>query len=45
MNIAVCLLALCVLVALLPPRWDPAIRIKEWQIRRGKHPEARNKEE
>jgi hypothetical protein len=24
-----------------PPKWDPAILIKERQIRRGEHPEAR----
>lgn len=27
---------------LLPPRWDPAIRTKEWQIRKGIHPESRD---
>ncbi len=35
------LLGLVVLALIIPPRWDPAIRIKEWQIRRGFHPEAR----
>lgn len=34
------LLAICAVIVFLPPRWDPAIRIKEWQIRRGKHPES-----
>lgn len=41
MNIAVWLLIVIALIVLLPPRWDPAIRLKEWQIRRGRHPEAR----
>lgn len=35
------LIAVVLLVVLVPPRWDPAIRIKEWQIRSGLHPEAR----
>lgn len=34
-------MGLVVVTLLIPPRFDPAIRIKEWQIRRGKHPEAR----
>lgn len=28
------LIAACVVLVLLPPRFDPAIRIKEWQIKR-----------
>jgi hypothetical protein len=30
--------ALVVIIVLLPPRYDPAIRIKEWQKRRWKEP-------
>ena len=25
--------ALAAIIVLLPPRWDPAVRIKEWQIK------------
>jgi hypothetical protein len=32
---------LTVVIILLPPRWDPTIRIKEWQIKQGRHPESR----
>lgn len=35
-------LGLVAFFLLLPCRWDPAIRIKEWQIRSGVHPEARS---
>lgn len=35
------LIGLVILILLVPPRWDPAIRLKEWQIKRGWHPEAR----
>lgn len=28
------LIAACVVLVLLPPRWDPAIRLKEWLGRR-----------
>lgn len=28
------LLALVIILILLPPKWDPAIRIKEWQLKR-----------
>lgn len=24
------LIGLCVVLVLLPPKWDPAIRLKEW---------------
>ena len=34
------LIGVCVVLVCLPPRWDPAIRIKERQIRNGTHPEA-----
>ncbi len=34
------LVATCVVLALLPPNHDPAIRIKEWQISKGYHPES-----
>lgn len=34
------LIGLCLVLALLPPKWDPAIRIKKWQIKRGRHPET-----
>jgi len=33
-NGTIILLAICVILVLLPPRYDPAIRIKEWQIER-----------
>lgn len=29
------LLGACAVLILLPPHWDPAIRIKEWQIKKG----------
>lgn len=34
------LCGVCVVLVLLPPKWDPAIRIKEYQIRKGYHPES-----
>lgn len=34
------LIAACIILVLLPPKYDPAIRIKEWQIKRGIHPES-----
>lgn len=40
MNVGYVLIGLCIVLVLLPPRWDPAIRIKEWQIRKGTHPES-----
>ncbi len=30
------LIAICVLLVILPPRYDPAIRLKEWLERREK---------
>lgn len=30
MNWDYVLTGLCVILVLLPPRWDPAIRLKEW---------------
>lgn len=27
------LIAACIVLVLLPPKWDPAIRLKEWQMR------------
>jgi len=36
------LCGICVGLVFLPPKWDPAIRIKEWQIEQGFHPESRN---
>lgn len=38
--VAWALVAACVVIALLPPKWDPAIRLKERQIMRGEHPES-----
>lgn len=35
------LCGVCVVLVLLPPKWDPAIRIKEYQIKKGYHPESR----
>lgn len=35
------LISLVVLLIVCPPRYDPAIRLKEWQIKQGWHPEAR----
>lgn len=35
------LIIVCIILVLLPPAWDPAIRIKEWQIKQGGHPESR----
>lgn len=40
MTIEFALIALCVVLVLLPSKWDPAIRIKEWQIKKGIHPES-----
>lgn len=40
MTIEYVLIAICVILVLLPPKWDPAIRIKEWQIKKGFHPES-----
>lgn len=37
---AIILITACIVLVLLPPRFDPAIRIKEWQIRRERHPES-----
>jgi hypothetical protein len=28
------LIGLCILLVLLPPKYDPAIRIKEWQLKK-----------
>jgi hypothetical protein len=39
-NLQLFVLGLCVLLVLLPPEYDPAIRIKEWQIKQGQHPES-----
>lgn len=39
------LIAICVILVLLPPKWDPAIRIKEWQIKQGWHPESKDRDE
>ena len=39
---AALLIAVCVVLVLLPPRFDPAIRIKEWQVRTGRHPESKD---
>jgi hypothetical protein len=36
----VILIVACVALVLMPPRYDPAIRIKERQIKRGEHPES-----
>jgi len=33
---AILLIALCVILVLLPPKYDPAIRIKEWQMKRNR---------
>ena len=41
MSVGLILLGLTILALVIPMRWDPAIRIKEWQIRQGFHPEAR----
>lgn len=27
------LIAICVILVILPPKWDPAIRLKEWNER------------
>lgn len=35
---------ICIILVLLPPKWDPAIRIKEWQIKQGWHPESKESE-
>lgn len=41
-NLVVLVLVSMIILALMwPPRYDPAIRIKEWQIKQGWHPEAR----
>lgn len=29
------LLGICIILVLLPPKWDPAIRLKEWNEKRG----------
>jgi hypothetical protein len=34
------IVGVCLMLIALPPRYDPAIRIKERQIKRGEHPEA-----
>lgn len=36
------LIAICIALVLLPPKYDPAIRIKEWQIKQGWHPESKD---
>lgn len=33
-TLAILLLTVCVVIAFLPPEWDPAIRLKEWNERR-----------
>jgi hypothetical protein len=38
------LCAICVVLVLLPTKWDPAIRIKKAQIKAGWHPESPTKE-
>lgn len=43
-EIEALLIAACVVLVLLPPRFDPAIRIKERQIKQGWHPEAKTDE-
>lgn len=37
---AAILIGAATLLAILPPKFDPAIRIKERQIRNGTHPET-----
>ena len=37
---ATVLILACVALVLLPPKFDPAIQIKEWQIKQGWHPES-----
>lgn len=44
-NGVICLMALCVIIVCLPPKWDPAIRIKEWQIKKGWHPESKGQDD
>lgn len=39
-KLEIAVLVICAVLVLLPPEWDPAIRIKEWQIKRGWHPES-----
>jgi hypothetical protein len=36
------LIVACIILVLLPPKYDPAIRIKEWQMRKGKNTESNN---
>ena len=36
------LIAACIILVVLPAKYDPAIRIKEWQIKRGWHPESKD---
>ena len=43
--IGVSLLIVCGVLLFLPPEWDPAIRIKEWQIKQGWHPESKDEDE
>lgn len=31
--ISILLLVVCVVIVVLPPKWDPAIRLKEWNIK------------
>ena len=33
------LLGICVILVLLPPKWDPAIRFKEWNENSGRKKE------
>lgn len=39
-DTGISLIAVAVMLILLPPAFDPAIIIKEWQIMNGKHPES-----
>jgi hypothetical protein len=33
---SITLIAICVVLVILPPKWDPAIRFKEWNYKRQK---------
>lgn len=35
------LVGICVFLVLLPTKWDPAIRLKEWMTRGKEHKEIR----
>lgn len=39
-DTGISLIAVCIVLILLPPAFDPAIIIKEWQVMNGKHPES-----